>query len=453
MLIYLLLVFFGWINIYAAIYSDDHNSILDVSQRYGMQLVWIGVSLFFAISLMLIDTKYYHIFAYPLFWFMIAVMLFVLFFGNETNGSKSWLKITNSIKIQPVEFMKVAAALAIARCLSSHNFNISSRRSLANIAMIITLPILIVVLQNETGSALVFLSLFIMLYREGFNKIIYILLGFIVLLGVLAFLLEPFTILLIIFTLCLVAQVVVNGNWQLTVRYVAAVSLLTLPLLLFMHPYWSLVVAITVSTPFVLVYAHRKMSNSTLVILATFFGAVAFTFFVDYAFDNILQLHQQKRILDLLGIEHDPKGWSYNVIQSKIAIGSGGLNGKGFLNGTQTRLSFVPEQDTDFIFCTVGEEWGFLGSMVVISLFGVLIYRLIRMGERQQEAFGRVYCYSVASILLFHFVINISMTIGIFPVVGIPLPFFSYGGSSLLAFTILLFIAIRLDSKQPELTE
>lgn len=447
-LIYLLLVFFGWINIYAAVYNDDHSSIFDIGQRYGKQMFWIGISLFVAISIVLIDGKYYHMLAYPFFWFMLLIMTLVLLFGNETNGAKSWLVIAGGIKIQPVEFMKIATALALARYMSSYHFNIGEFRSVYYIGLIILAPVMVILMQNDTGSALVFLGFFVMLYREGFGKMLYLLTGFVVMLGILSFLLEPVAMLLIIMVACLSTFMIVNRQWRESLRYVSMVLLVALGLIWFMPLYWALLIPLVLTLPLLVLYAHRQRISNLMVTVGVFIGALLFTFFVDYAFDNILQLHQQKRILDLLGIENDQKGWGYNVIQSKIAIGSGGLSGKGFLNGTQTKFSFVPEQDTDFIFCTVGEEWGFMGSMSVVILFGLLISRLMIMGERQKEPFARVYCYSVASILLTHFVINVCMTIGLFPVVGIPLPFFSYGGSSLLAFTVLLFIAVRLDSAQ-----
>lgn len=445
-LIYVALVFFGWINVYAAVYNDDHSSIFDMSQRYGMQMLWIGISLFVATSIILIDSKFYHMFAYPLFGIMLLIMVIVWLFGNETNGAKSWLVIGAGIKVQPVEFMKIATALALARFMSSYNFDITHFKSVYYVGLIVFAPILIILLQNDTGSALIFLGFFVMLYREGFGKLLYILTGCVILLAILSFLIEPAPMLLLIVLLCVGSCVVANRNLIDSLRYLSVVFLIALSLIYFLSPYLSLLIAVGLTLPILIRYAHQHKQGSVIVIIGVFVGLVLFTFFVDYAFDNILQIHQQKRILDLLGIENDPRGWSYNVIQSKIAIGSGGLTGKGFLNGTQTKFSFVPEQDTDFIFCTVGEEWGFVGSALVVLLFTFLIVRLIKMGERQVEPFARVYCYCTAAILFMHFAINITMTIGLFPVVGIPLPFFSYGGSSLLAFTILLFIAIRLDS-------
>lgn len=452
--IYLLMLLFGWLNIYAAVYNEEHANIFDLSQRYGMQLVWIGVSLLLAISILLIDSKYWHILAYPFYILMLAVMIFVLLFGREINGAKAWLVI-GPIQIQPAEFMKFVTALALARYMSAYTFNLHSGKALYYIGIIIGLPVLLILAQNDTGSAMVFAAFFIMLYREGFGSALYLMVLMMALLFILSFLLQPIPILLIVLGLCLLAEALKNRNGRDTIRYLALVGLLALLadgllLLIGIRPdfYHALLIGLLLSIPWVVRYAIRHHLTNLWKYALFFAGAIAFTAVVDYAFNHILQPHQQERILDLLGIAKDPQGWSYNVIQSKIAIGSGGLFGKGFLNGTQTRLSFVPEQSTDFIFCTVGEEWGFLGSLFVVALFFMLIFNLMRMGERQKEPFGRIYCYSVAAIFFMHFAINISMTIGLFPVVGIPLPFFSYGGSSLLAFTLLLFVAIRLDASQ-----
>lgn len=451
--IYTLMVFFGWFNIYAAVFNED-AAILDLGQRSGMQLLWIGVSFFIAISILLIDGKYWHMFAYPFYFLGLGVMVFVLLFGQEVNGAKAWL-VFGPVKIQPVEFMKFVTALALARYMSAYNFNLHTGKALYYIGLLIGTPVLLILAQNDTGSAMVFAAFFIMLYREGFGSALYVIALMLILLFVISFLLEPLPILLIVLLLCLGAQGLVNRNWRATLRYLALVLLLATllfsltPLIgIDLTPTRAILIGMALSIPWLVRYAIRRHQPNLWIFATVFSGAVLFTGIVDYVFNNILQLHQQKRILDLLGIENDPHGWSYNVIQSKIAIGSGGFFGKGFLGGTQTRFSFVPEQSTDFIFCTVGEEWGFVGSLGVVLLFFFLILRLMRMGERQKEPFGRIYCYSVAAIFFMHFFINIGMTIGLFPVVGIPLPFFSYGGSSLMAFTILLFVAIRLDASQ-----
>lgn len=452
--IYVLMVFFGWLNIYAAVYNEEQAGMFDLTQRYGMQMLWIGISFFLAVSILLIDGKYWHMLAYPFYFLMLGVMLFVLLFGKEINGAQAWLVI-GPVQIQPAEFMKFVTALALARYMSAYNFSLHSGKALYYIGLIIGIPVLLILAQNDTGSAMVFAAFFIMLYREGFGSALYVVALMLIFLFIVSFLLEPLPILFIVLLLCLAAQGVANRNWRDTVRYLALAVLFGIVVFALcalcgaaIGFYYAMLAGVALSMPWLVRYAVRRHLPNLWRFALLFAGAVLFTGVVDYAFDNVLQVHQQKRILDLLGIENDPHGWSYNVIQSKIAIGSGGLFGKGFLGGTQTRFSFVPEQSTDFIFCTVGEEWGFVGSLGVVALFFFLILRLMRMGERQKEPFGRVYCYSVAAIFFMHFAINIGMTVGLFPVVGIPLPFFSYGGSSMMAFTILLFVAVRLDASQ-----
>lgn len=455
-LIYVVLVLLGWLSIYSAVYNDDHRSIFDLSQSYGKQIVWIGVSFVVALSILLIDSKYYHLLAYQFYILGILVMLGVMFFGTEVKGAKAWISI-GSVRIQPVEFMKIVTALSLARFMSSFDFNIKNRSAMVGVGFIIFLPILLILAQNDTGSALVFSAFFIILYREGFGKGIYLLAAFFIFLGVVSFYIEPLGLLLIVLGVCVSLEAFSSRNISYILKYLAIVLLFFILIELFRlcfdlgsSPYSSILWSVGLAIPFLFVYYNLTRSRTIWAYLALFVAAVSFTFFVDYAFENVFQSHQKDRILDLLGVSTDPQGVGYNAMQSKIAIGSGGLLGKGFLQGTQTRFNFVPEQSTDFIFCTVGEEWGFVGSILVVSLFILLILRLMKMGERQQEPFARIYCYSVAAILFMHFFINIAMTIELFPVVGIPLPFFSYGGSSLLAFTILVFIAIRLDSNQTE---
>lgn len=454
--IYITLVMMGWLSIYAAVYNDDHRSVFDLSQRYGVQLVWMGVSFIMAISILLIDSKYYHMFSNHFYWLMVLLMVGVMFFGKEVKGAKSWIGI-GPIGIQPVEFMKIATALALAKFMSSYDFNLRHRKTLLYVAGIILLPVFIILLQNDTGSALVFAAFFMVLYREGFGAAIYIVCAILLLVAVLTFFIEPFALTICVFAVVAVAEAVSSRRVPNVIRYVAGVALLFILIeitrsLLSMGSdhFVSILLAVAITVPVVIAYVIRGVSRTALIYLGLFVAGVSMIFVVDYAFENVFQPHQQVRILDLLGIDNDPQGTGYNAMQSKIAIGSGGMWGKGFLQGTQTRFSFVPEQSTDFIFCTVGEEWGFAGSMIVVLLFSWLIFRLMRMGERQKEPFARIYCYSVAAIILVHFVINIMMTIGFLPVIGIPLPFFSYGGSSLIAFTILVFIAIRLDSSQWE---
>ena len=363
------------------------------------------------------------------------------------------------IALQPTEFVKFTTSLALARYMSSYSFDLRNWRDLLRVFGIIGLPVAIIMLQNDTGSALVYGSFLFMFYREGFNRWIYVALFMVISLFVFYFLLEPATLLILMILGCVLSEGISNGYWRSKLIYLAALTLFVslLYLIVFLlgghlSLYAAILIGVVLSLGLVAVYAYRYKIRNILLFVLLFFGSLAFTSTIEYGFNNILQIHQQKRILDLLGLESDLAHWGYNVNQSKIAIGSGGFAGKGFLEGTQTKFNFVPEQSTDFIFCTVGEEWGFLGSAFVILLFCMLIMRLIRMGERQMEPFGRIYCYCVASIFFFHVLVNIGMTIGLMPVIGIPLPFFSYGGSSMIAFTLLLFVAIRLDSAKSELT-
>ena len=402
-LLYLALVLIGWVNIYAAVYDEAHSSILDVGQRYGKQMIWIAAAGVLAFVILLIDAKVYNAFSWFIYGFVLLTLAAVLVVGTEISGSRSWFQI-GSIAIQPAEFGKFATCLALARYLSSYSTDFGSLRARIIALVIIFTPALMVLLQNDTGSAVVYAALILVLYREGLS-------GNILLLGVLVLILFILTILF--------NQYFVSGG-----------LVILMVLLLFLS---------------------RKVRKKWLPAIVLLVLSIGFVFSVEYAFDNILEPHQRTRINVLLGKEVDLHGAGYNVNQSKIAIGSGGLIGKGFLKGTQTKYDFVPEQSTDFIFCTIGEEWGFLGSSLVIILYVLLLYRIIRLAERQRSDFSRIYGYGVASILFFHFTVNIGMTLGLVPVVGIPLPFISYGGSSLWAFTILLFIFIKLDANRLKL--
>ena len=456
-LIYVALVVIGWLNIYAAVYDESHASIFDVSQRYGMQMIWIGVSAFVAIAILLIDDKYYHMLAYPFYWGAILMLIAVLFVGKEVHGAKSWI-VLGPVALQPTELVKFTTALALARYMSTYTFSIHRFSNIVRVFAIIVLPALIIMLQNDTGSAMVYGAFLFVLYREGFNGWIYVALIMALLLFIFSFLLTPEALLALLVLACVVSEGISNGRWRSKIIYVASVALSTLVLYfglnLLLHGrltvYASLLISVLLSLVLVVVYAYRQRLRNVYMYVGLFLASLLFTSTIDYVFNEVLQVHQQKRILDTLGLESDLKGWGYNVNQSKIAIGSGGFFGKGFLGGTQTKFNFVPEQSTDFIFCTVGEEWGFLGTLVVTGLFALLILRLMKMGERQQEPFGRIYCYSVAAIFFFHVMVNIGMTIGLMPVIGIPLPFFSYGGSSLVAFTILFFVAVKLDAGKRE---
>jgi len=401
--LFLVLVLMGWVNIYAAVYNDEHNSILDMSQSYGKQLIWIGTALALALAVLITDTKFFTAFAYLIYGITILLLLAVLIGGKEIAGSKSWFEV-GGFGLQPAEFAKFSTNLAIARYLSGLNINVNDLKTKLIPVGILGLPALLILLQNDTGSALVYAAFVLVLYRQGLSGNLLVIGVFTAILFLMALLFNKYIIISVIFSIALA-----------------------------------------------LFFFIRKNRKNILMLLGIVVIASAFTFSVDYGFAHIMEDHQRARINVLLGKDIDLKGAGYNVNQSKIAIGSGGFLGKGFLKGTQTKYNFVPEQSTDFIFCTVGEEWGFLGVLVVISLFVGLFIRIIQMAERQRSDFSRIYGYGVASILFFHFVVNIGMTIGLMPVIGIPLPFFSYGGSSLWAFTILLFIFIKQDAYRLQL--
>lgn len=454
---YLILVMLGWINIYAAVYNEEHQSIFDFSQRYGKQLIWIGAAVVIAFIVFVIDINFYSYFAYLVYGIMIFLLIAVLIFGREVHGATSWFVIGN-IRIQPAEFAKIATALALARYLSSYNVQINSLKSYIRVAAIILVPAFLILLQNDTGSALVYFVFLIVLYREGISESILLLGFFVLVLFILALVLEK----LIIILLSIAVVFVIFWFIHRKLKHVAigtGILLLNLAILYALSrllnlglSYYYMVLAALGSSAIVYIVLSIKYKIRNVILLLIFLvGSIFITYSVDYVFNNVLEDHQQKRINVLLGLESDPYGVEYNVNQSKIAIGSGGLSGKGFLRGTQTKFDFVPEQSTDFIFCTIGEEWGFLGTAFVISLFIFFLYRLIGIAERQRSVFSRIYGYGVVSVLFFHIAVNVGMTIGLMPVIGIPLPFFSYGGSSLWAFTILLFILLRLDAGRLEL--
>lgn len=395
---FLLMVIMGWLNIYAAVYNEEHQSIFDLSQSYGKQTIWIAGSLVLALMILVIDGKFYAAFSYPMYGAMLLLLLSTFAFSRDVKGSYGWIDI-GSFKLQPAEFAKFATNMALAKYLSTLDIRMQDMRTKITSLILLGVPMAIVLLQNDTGSALVFGAFIFVLYREGLS-------GNILLLGFLS-------IVLFVLTL-LVPKLQLFG-------IIGGIALLFFFLI-------------------------RKTRKNIMVIVIGALLASSVVFSVNYVYNNVLQLHQRTRIDVLLGKQTDLKGAGYNVNQSKIAIGSGEFWGKGFLQGTQTKYDFVPEQSTDFIFCTVGEEWGFVGSFVVISLFMALLARIIYVAERQRSQYSRIYGYGVASILFFHLMINIGMTIGLAPVIGIPLPFFSYGGSSLWSFTILLFIFIKLDA-------
>ena len=455
-LIFLILVFLGWINIYASVYNQEHQSILDTTQRYGKQLIWIGAALAIGFLILIIDSNFYVFFSFIIYGIIVLLLILVLFLGTEINGQRAWFMF-GSFGFQPSEFCKFATGLALASYMNSHGFKLQSFKSLVIISAIILGPAVLILLQNDTGSALVYFSFILVLYREGLSGVVLFFGTLLILLFILALIISNLALSLILLGSFLISFYVVNAKYKqylkIPVNYTAGILLLFIVNLI-MGSEYEISDVITagsiLGTLVILGYSYRKKLTNYTTIALIFLGSVLFTTSVDYAFYNILGNHQQERINELLGIQSDPLGAGYNVNQSKIAIGSGGMFGKGFLEGTQTKFNFVPEQSTDFIFCTVGEEWGFVGSFVVIGLFMLLFYRLIWLAERQRSGFSRIYGYAVTVILFFHFLVNIGMTIGIMPVIGIPLPFFSYGGSSLWSFTILLFIFIRLDASRYE---
>ena len=452
-LLYLLLVLIGWINIYAAVYDENHSSILDISQKYGKQLIWIGAAFVLAFLVLLTDSKFFTTFSMVIYGIMIFLLIAVLFFGTETKGARSWFEV-GDFRIQPAEFAKFATNLAIAYVMSRHNFKVMRFSSLLTIGLILALPAGLIILQNDTGSALVYSSFILVLFREGLHGSILLLCFVAAAIFIMALLYSPFTVLLVIIGGTLIAFYYYRHDirelFQIILFIGCGFGLFVLIKWMFnlsiSDYYMLLIVYVITSITAIYPIYKRKMKNMITLLLISWL-CVGAAPSVNYAFDH-LQPHQQDRINELLGIKVDPKGTGYNVTQSKIAIGSGGLLGKGFLQGTQTKLNFVPEQSTDFIFCTVGEEWGFVGSTFVIVLLAVFILRIIKLAERQRSSFSRIYGYGVASILFFHVAVNIGMTIGMAPVIGIPLPFFSYGGSSLWSFTILIFIFLRLDANR-----
>lgn len=452
-LLYLLLVLIGWLNIYAAVYDENHSSILDISQKYGKQLIWIGAAFVLAFLVLLTDSKFFTTFSMVIYGIMIFLLIAVLFFGTETKGARSWFEV-GDFRIQPAEFAKFATNLAIAYIMSRHNFKVMRFSSLLTIGLILALPAGLIILQNDTGSALVYSSFILVLFREGLHGSILLLCFVAAAIFIMALLYSPFTVLLVIIGGTLIAFYYYRHDirelFQIILFIGCGFGLFVLIKWMFnlsiSDYYMLLIVYVITSITAIYPIYKRKMKNMITLLLISWL-CVGAAPSVNYAF-NHLQPHQQDRINELLDIKVDPKGTGYNVTQSKIAIGSGGLLGKGFLQGTQTKLNFVPEQSTDFIFCTVGEEWGFVGSTFVIVLLAVFILRIIKLAERQRSSFSRIYGYGVASILFFHVAVNIGMTIGMAPVIGIPLPFFSYGGSSLWSFTILIFIFLRLDANR-----
>ena len=474
---YLMLILIGWVNIYASIHSTEPSSIFDWNCRSGKQAVWIGTSIILAgIILFALNPRIYEGLSLPIYILALGLLVAVIFLGIEVKGSRSWFGF-GPVRFQPAEISKISTSLMLATIMSQLGYRIGRMRDFLLTALIILVPMMIIVAQSETGSALVYVGFIFMLYREGLSGWLIFMVGMAILLFILTLTASPFVAILVLAGIVLLCICLYSGRFRLwlfvcvplivLMAFVpmildtialktlgeeavaaAAVEGAEVPLLLQIKPLYVLLGTIGVAIPIVTYIAFREGNTFTHLATLSLIAGVILVFSADFIFNSVLQDHQRKRIEVLLGMKEDPAGVGYNVNQSMIAIGSGGLTGKGFLNGTQTTYGFVPEQSTDFIFCTIGEEWGFLGSAFVILLYVFLISRIISDAERSREAFTRIYGYCVACCIFMHLFINIGMTIGIMPVIGIPLPFVSYGGSSLWAFTIMLFIFIALDRNE-----
>lgn len=464
---FILLVTMGWISIYGASYDFEfEGSILDFDQRAGKQFIWILTAFALGGAILLIDHRIFNYFAYVIYAAVILLLIITIFVAPEIKGSRSWL-VLGPVSFQPAELAKMATALALAKFMSRYNYRIKNWRDLIPLAFFVLLPFGLIILQKETGSALVFVAFLLMFYREGMKGLVLLL----VTLAVVLF------VVVIRFSISPIAED--RGTWGivlamgiiLLIQFVyaffytrhrreafflmggtmlfAVVSVVLNKWFVVNYDYVALGIAGASGIYWLFVELFKRYRKYMLLVLITFVS-IGFSYTADQLFNRMLEPHQQIRIKVLLNMEDDLAGAGYNVNQSKIAIGSGGFFGKGFLNGTQTKLKYVPEQDTDFIFCTVGEEHGFIGSVFVLIIYWLLLMRILKIAERQREDFHRIYAYCVASILFFHLMINVGMVLGLMPVIGIPLPFFSYGGSSLWGFTIMLFILLRLDASRLE---
>ena len=463
LLLYVLLLAFGWLSVCGASHNIGDTDFLSWQSRTGKQLVWIMCSVGLGSFIMMIEDRYFETLADVVYWLMMALLLITPFIAHDIKGSRSWISL-GPISLQPAEFAKCATALAVAKLIGQYGFNLNTRRGFVRAAAVVLLPFVLIVMQKETGSALVYMAFFLMFYREGMPGCILFcavaaVLYFVVGIG---YSLTPlpgttgdvgeYAVLTMIwiFVAAMVRiyvprqpehfqRIIIGGIAAQMLAWAVSVLIVPFDIVWVLLAYDLLVVAYLGVQ-----WLGQRMKEFLLISIFTI-GSISFLYMSDYALNHVMKDYQRTRICVLLGIEDD-RDAAYNVNQSKIAIGSGGLTGKGFMNGTQTKLDYVPEQDTDFIFCTVGEEEGFLGAAGVLCLFLTLILRLLVLAERQATVFGRVFGYCVLSILLFHVFINIGMVTGLAPVIGIPLPFFSYGGSSLWGFTFLLFIFLRIDA-------
>ena len=456
-LCYILLAVFGWINIYASTYSEGGEGMFSLATRSGNQLMWIGIAAVTAfVIIFVLGSRFWRTVSWPLYGLSVLLLAAVLLFGHEVNGSRSWLTLPGGFAIQPSEFSKIATALCLSRIMGSYGFKLANTEDFLKVAAVIVIPVGLIVLEPDVGTVLVYCSLVFMLYREGLPGKILGFAGLAILLFLMTLKFSPSVSLLITAGITC-ATIVMASRYRIRAALISAAAITAaafIPRLFRIESvarlglpspeYWILGLMVIAAAVMAAICILKKIRGWTRFLLIPAVS-VALIFSVDFIFHNVLKPHHRDRIENLLGISEDPMGAGYNVNQSRIAIGSGGLTGKGFLQGTQTKFNFVPEQSTDFIFCTIGEEWGFVGSIAVLAVFLIMIMRIVTTAERQKDRSIRVYGYCVASYLFMHVLVNIGMTTGIMPVIGIPLPLISYGGSSFLTFTILLFIYIRFD--------
>lgn len=454
--VFLLLLVAGWFNIYAAVYNEEHKEILDFSQLYGKQFIWILTALVLGFFIVVIDNRFYLFFAWFIYVAIMLLLVFVLVFGTEINGARSWFDV-GAFRLQPSEFAKFGTALALAAYLSAGKQDLTKLKVIITAAGIIFLPALLISMQPDMGSAVVFFALIIVLFREGLSPYIFVSGLLMIVLFFMTLLFNNFYLTIGIIIVGFLLTFFETKRWKLClaglgifVFITAIIYLLNYYVIKRIDNEMVMLVSLFLSGLAYAFYIYNRKLISILIIYSFLLGSIIFINSVDYGYNNLLKPHQKERVSIMLGFKSDLQGTGYNVNQSLISIGSGGFSGKGYLQGTQTKFKFVPAQSTDFIFCTVGEEWGFIGSFVVTLLYLFLLLRLIKLAERQRSVFARIYGYGVVSILFTHVFINIGMAIGLVPVIGIPLPFFSYGGSSLWGFTILLFIFLRLDASRSE---
>ena len=450
------MVIMGWFNIYAAVFNEERSGMMDFTQRYGKQFVWIIAALVIAIFVVIIDSRFYFFFSWFIYGALMLLLLIVLLFGTEINGARSWFEF-GGFSLQPSEFAKFGTALALAVYLSSKRHDLTKPGVIIPAIGIIFLPALLTALQPDMGSTVVFFALFLVLFREGMSPYIFVSGLLMIILFFLTLLVNNLYLTITLIVIAILLLWFSTRKWKLCVTG-SGIFLLITGLIYILNFYiiksldneMIVFISLILSGMAFAFYIYTKKAVNVLIIYLFLTGSILFINSVDYTFNNVIKPHQKDRVNILLGLKSDPHGTGYNVNQSIISIGSGGFLGKGFLKGTQTKFKFVPKQSSDFIFCTVGKEWGFLGSFLVIAMYLALVLRLIFLAERQRSVFSRIYGYGVASIIFTHFFINIGMAVGLVPVIGIPLPFFSYGGSSLWGFTILLFIFLRLDASRTE---